>query len=98
MYKEKVLTLPGGFPLPFALIAETTYRYDCDTQEAEAEAPAWLAQDAQIYLRNQMIAGKILDADVTVQLQDDVYRLNGFYSCLEEIGQIRVEEKIYSNG
>ncbi len=99
MYKEKILTLPGGFRLPLALITEVTYHYDSGLpSEPDSENPVWLTRDAEIYLRNQMVAGRIVDSGVSVQLQGDVYRLKGQYSCLEEIGQICFEEKINSGG
>lgn len=99
MYKEEVLTLPGGFELPFALITKVTYQYNSALPpDLDSDCPDWLTQDAENYLYEQMVAGKIEDSHVSVQLQGDVYRLKGYYSCLEEIGQIRFEEKIDSNG
>lgn len=99
MYKEQILTLPGGFQLPLALITESISWYDYDLPTMpDHENPAWFTQNAQNYLTSQMVAGQILDSDVSVQVQDDVYHLYGYYSCKEEIGQIRSEEKINSNG
>lgn len=99
MYKEKVLTLPGGFQLPLALITEQTYQYDRQLlSESNSDDTTWLSRDAESYLRNQMIAGRIVDSNVSVKVLGDVYRLTGSYSCREEIGQICIEEKIYRNG
>ncbi len=99
MYNEKVLTLPGGFQLPLALVTESIYWYDCSLPLAsEPMDMQWLTQDAEMYLRHQMVAGKILEMNVTVEQQGDVYRLYGQYFCQEEVGQIRGEEKINNDG
>jgi similar to stage IV sporulation protein len=99
MYKEKILTLPGGFQLPVALIIEQNVRYDYVQMPAPADdGTAWLTQKADKYLRNQMIAGSILDSNVFVEQLDDVYHLSGNYSCLESIGQVRGEENIQNDG
>ncbi len=99
MYNEKVLTLPGGFQLPLALVTESIYWYDCSLPlTSEPMDMQWMTQDAEMYLRHQMVAGKILETNVTVEQQGDVYRLYGQYFCQEEVGQIRGEEKINNNG
>lgn len=99
MYKEEVLTLPGGFQLPLALMTEQFIYYD-DTQDIKevSEETIQLNEKANAYLLDQMIAGSIQHSRVSVELSDDVYRLVGYYSCLEEIGRVRSEENIQRDG
>ena len=97
MYEEKILTLPGGFQLPFALITESISWHDYAVSAVDDDS-SWVTQTAQNYLLSQMVAGQILDSDISIQTQSGVHHLIGHYSCREEIGQIRSEEKINING
>lgn len=99
MYSEEILTLPGGFKLPFAFVTEQLVCYDHIWESADqSEDISWLTEKADAYLRDQMVAGRILDSNVSVELSDDVYRLSGYYSCLEMIGRVRSEEIVENNG
>lgn len=91
IYKERKITLPGGFQLPVCLIQETVayYGFSADSQPDECD---WLENDAICYLQSQMVAGQILDRDIEMLLQDEVYYLIGKFSCYEMIAQERVEE------
>ena len=64
MYSKYVLTLPGGFELPVALLRETLI--DCNLYEEfskEQNAYQFLSNFASDYTRKRMIAGQILVAD-----------------------------------
>lgn len=99
MYKEEILTLPGGFKLPLAFVNEQLVCYNYSWESADqSEDTAWLVKKADAYLRDHMVAGNILDSRVSVELLDDVYNLSGHYSCLESIGQVRSEEIVENNG
>lgn len=90
IYEEIKLTLPGGFQLPVSLIRET-YTYHENT-EADQGDYDWMATASERYLNSQMVAGQILDQMVQIDMLDGICCLNGSYSCLEMIGQIKNEE------
>lgn len=88
-----VLTLPGGFQLPVALIAETIETYDVSQQSD----PRQIDDDeicmlARTYIKGQMIAGEILDHAEIVSFEDNQYFFKGVYSCIEMIGKVQKEE------
>ena len=45
-----------------------------------------------------MLAGRILRRDIDFRGYDDVYRLDGVYSCLEMIGREQSEETLVNYG
>ncbi len=93
MYKEYVMMLPGGFRLPVALVVETVKTCELsEHQELRMENFAWVEHHLSRYVQSQMIAGKILNANVTNELRDTVFYLHGNYACYEMISQARNEE------
>lgn len=93
IYDEIKITLPGGFQLPVSLIRETVKEYDFSAAE-QTDDFNWLEENAIRYLQSQMIAGRILDQDIKMQLQDDICSLHGQFACYEMIAQEKVEEII----
>ena len=93
IYDEFKLTLPGGFQLPVSLIRETITDYQY-LEDIQTEAYEWLIDDAIRYLQSQMVAGQILKQDIQTDITDDVCYLNGRFSCVEMIGQVKEEEII----
>ena len=94
MYSKYVLTLPGGFALPLALIKETASTCDHTVEEMSEEAANVLLRDfTDDYLLQQMIAGSITDRQETFICDSGVYSLAGNYACTEMIGR-RQQEKI----
>ena len=78
------LTLPGGFALPVAL-EKATYTF-YKTEEA-VTANQWdISEYAQNYLKNQMIAGEILEIQEDFSQEGGVLILHGKYRCKEMIG------------
>lgn len=93
MYSKYVLTLPGGFQLPVALVKETTYSCDLETAEVLPEqAEELLRTFASDYLKSRMVAGSILQRTETVDPTQGAYCLTGAYACTEMIGRERSEE------
>ena len=92
IYSEAILTLPGGFQLPIALLSEQQLFYNVDSYEETREATSWLENYAQSYLFNQMLAGQILSAETTTEEIDNACVFYGKYDCLEMIGRVRSEE------
>ena len=92
MYSKYVLTLPGGFTLPVALLKETTV--SCSVTEAAVQNREQLLKDfAADYLSKQMTDGTILRRTEKLTETDTLVQLNGVYDCLENIGIVQ-EEKI----
>lgn len=90
IYREYKLTLPGGFELPVALIQEESMY--STTEEIQADEFSWLEEYASSYLKDQMVAGQIIEKDVQIQQDNGVAFLHGRYDCIEMIGQRRFEE------
>jgi len=90
LYKSDVLTLPGGFQLPLALITEKYIRYELtDDSELWQEPDTVLADH---YLQEQMVTGQILSASYHTITVNDLCQLRGSYICEEMIGVLRKEE------
>lgn len=95
IYLEEYWQLPGGFTLPIALIKETCYTFDENTESSVlSEAENWLEDYAKNYLENVMIAGEVISSQTEIIQNDSVCNLHGKYTCLEMIGQVRVEQTI----
>lgn len=86
MEREYILTLPGGFELPVSLIEERWVSYATESDLIDHQG--LLAEAAEDYLHSVMVAGQILDR----QLSFDGNTLYGSYACLEMIGQLQYEE------
>lgn len=93
MYFEQVLSLPGGFTLPVALIRETQTSYVPGSYvRADTDAFSWMEDYSQDYLSGQMIAGKILSCESNLAVEGGICTLSGNYFCLEMIGKVHNEE------
>ena len=93
------LTLPGGFPLPIALVSERFATFEMGEMAAqEINSFSWLADYAGTYTKGQMVAGQILQSNLDLQTNEDVIRLHGDYVCLEMIGQTKNEEILGTDG
>ena len=92
MYSKYVLTLPGGFSLPVALLKETTI--SCSLTEMTANHPSSMLEAfVSDYLMEQMKDGVILRKSEVLTESNGVFQLNGVYDCQENIGIVQ-EEKI----
>ena len=99
MYKRYTLALPGGFELPVSLIKEEQVYFACNLSVDATDCNySWMDGYLDDYLKSQMVAGQILKSGLSSELQDDIYKLSGEYSCVEMIGEIRKEEIIDHNG
>lgn len=91
MYSEYVLTLPGGYELPVALIKETVLESDLQTATVDGDSGDMLCEFAQQYLKKQMVAGSVTGAVEQLEEADGVILLRGSYTCLEMVGRRREE-------
>jgi sporulation protein YqfD len=95
MYEENYLTLPGGFVLPIAIVTETCiYTAESTPTAGEDECSDLLSNLAQSYLREQMVAGMIMETREEFAQQEGALWLTGKYECHEMIGRERIEEII----
>ena len=93
MYSKYVLTLPGGFELPLGLVREIFIERELSEEILdEHEVRKLLSDFVSDYLRNQMIAGRILGTDEQLALGDNVYQLSGNYACTEMIGRVQQDQ------
>lgn len=95
MYSEEYLRLPGGFNLPVAIVKEIYYVYDdADLSTGITEDRNWLVDWAESYLQSVMIGGETVSSQITLDSDGDCNTLNGAYTCIEMIGQIKYEQTI----
>ncbi len=93
MYQEYYLTLPGGFVLPFALCIETYTDYAVQNiSRPYKDICTGLERFADLYLQQQMVAGRILEREQTVSPAAGVCCLTGTYDCIEMIGREQHEQ------
>ena len=93
------LTLPGGFTLPVALVTEEWISYETVEQtSADDEMEKLLSDFAADYLRQQMVAGSILQSSQHIVSDGAVGQLKGSYACLEMIGREQNEEILEEYG
>ena len=85
MYSKYVLTLPGGFTLPVALVRESIVPAVA-VPEAVPDAANQLYRYAEEYLKGRMVCGTIHASEQTVAESDGAHCLKGVYACTEMIG------------
>lgn len=90
IYKERYLTLPGGFQLPLALCVEEYIFYS--VQPASVSIRDDLSSFAQGYLTQQMTAGTVLSKEEQLREENGVVHLLGDYICQEMIGRVKQEQ------
>ena len=91
MYKEYYITLPGGFQLPFALCIDSCTVREPLSGILDTDIVA-MQEFAKQYLRHQMIAGEILEAEQTFEETEELCVLQGRYFCREMIGRVKPEK------
>lgn len=90
--EEHPLSLPGGFDLPVIVLKEHITYYETQEFILDETAFSWLENYCGSYINRQMIAGKILSSNFKNEMADDLYFLQGSFSCNEMIGRITNEE------
>ena len=93
--KEYRLTLPGGIPLPIAIVCDTLTWYETDEGNVEiGSARSALTDFSRNYISSQMIAGIITHTDEVWKTEPGRYLLSGQYLCSEMIGRERLENGV----
>ena len=96
IYKRDYMQLPGGFSIPVCLVTE--YISCFQTEPFCQKNFDWLEEFSDSYLKSQMSAGQIIDADKSLSSSEVLTYLYGQYECTEMIGQRIFEEKIDTYG
>ena len=91
IYLEYYMTLPGGYRLPFALFVSATAQRNTSVISDVGAAQDAAERTARTYLLSKMISGQILQEDVVLRQQGDVFALFGRYICSEMIGRVQHE-------
>jgi len=99
MYKEYYITLPGGFQLPICVGVETLTHWEtvsdrCLPEEAEEMMGDFTRKSVQA----QMVAGRILQENMTFSYGEEQCVLDGRFLCSEMIGRVITEEIGETNG
>lgn len=92
LYKDIYVHLPGGFRLPVALHTATHRRTVSGTQAVSTD------QLASEYVRQNMIAGEVLNYNITRDASQNSCVLSCVYTCREMIGIEKVEENSVDYG
>ena len=93
IYRRYELTLPGGFRLPLTLITERVDIYSVQATNPGNDRNAVLLQElANRYIADAMIAGQIVNSDVSIDDTHNASYLSGRYACIEMIGKVQKEE------
>lgn len=88
MTKIRVLTLPGGWTVPAALIVEEyAVSETVSTERYPEEAQSMLETAARGVLEQTMIAGEIRSAESAFEELEETYRLTLLCRCHEMIGR-----------
>ena len=89
------MTLPGGIPLPIAIVCDTLTWYEAEEGNVEiSSARSALTDFSRDYLSSQMIAGRITHTDEVWKAESGRYLLSGQYFCSEMIGRERLENGV----
>ena len=97
IYEQKYMTLPGGFELSVSFVRERITYYETSVG-AEEEIESSLRYFARNYVTKQTLAGKIENEQIYISSAEGLSRLEGVFSCLEQIGVERAEESLPSYG
>ena len=99
MYEEYYITLPGGFQLPLALAVERyRVRDPLDSQADSDSVRSRLRSFGASYLKEQMVAGSILEENLNFREENGWLYLAGEYVCTEMIGKMQRLEIGETNG
>lgn len=94
IYEKINWTLPGGFSLPIVWVKEQQTVYETQEVNAACDEGGWLEECACEYMKSQMIAGQILNQELSHSSEIGVNVLYGQFFCREQIGKLKAEETL----
>ena len=83
--------------MPFSVVRERIIYYET-TEGTESDAEMFLNLFVREYVTKQTMAGKIENEQIYISSAEGLSRLEGVFSCLEQIGVERAEESLPSYG
>ena len=84
-----MLTLPGGLEIPIGLSVTQCVYYDTETKPLSHEtAKAQLQEQAESAVRQDMIAGTILDITGELSRQNGIFEYTASIRCEEMIARM----------
>ena len=87
--KTHMLTLPGGLEIPIGLSVTQCVYYDTETKPLSPEtAKAQLQEQAETAVRQDMIAGTILDVTGELSRQNGIFEYTASIRCEEMIARM----------
>lgn len=87
--RTHMLTLPGGLEIPIGLSVTQCVYYDTETKPLSPEtAKAQLQEQAETAVRQDMIAGKILDVAGELSQQNGIFEYTASIRCEEMIARM----------
>ncbi len=87
--RTHMLTLPGGLEIPIGLSVTQCVYYDTETKPLSPEtAKAQLQEQAESAVRQDMIAGKILDVTGELSRQNGIFEYTASIRCEEMIARM----------
>lgn len=87
--RTHMLTLPGGLEIPIGLSVTQCVYYDTETKPLSHEtAKAQLQEQAESAVRQDMIAGKILDVAGELSRQNGIFEYTASIRCEEMIARM----------
>jgi hypothetical protein len=98
MYEVKECVLPGGFALPILLVREYITEYAVEPVVVSGTDLAWLSDYIEDYLKNDLIAGSILSAQISTEQTDDTFSVYGTYDCREMIADYEYKGILEEDG
>lgn len=98
IYEKINLTLPGGFSLPITWIKVQQTAYETQEANAICDTGSWLEKCAVDHIKSQMIAGQILNQELSYSAEIGVNVLYGQFFCREQIGKLKAEETLEHDG
>ena len=97
IYSERFIVLPGGFVLPISFATERYERSE-ETRTVVLPDVDKVIDDADSYLIEHTVSGRIIDRDISVQKKTLLYYVAISYDCIEMIGRERVEDLKFDYG
>lgn len=93
IYKQKYVTLPGGFKLPIAICIDAFYSSELNNLPVDPDnSVSLLHSESDQYLLDHIIAGKVDTCESIFAMDSSTFSLNNHYYCTQMIGKTHWEK------
>lgn len=97
IYKQKYITLPGGFQLPVSVLTEQRLYYKNITS-LDVDGTQCLRNFSKHYILSKTQGGRIEYMQELFREANGCLILDGSYGCIENIGKVQMEEELPNYG